>query len=154
LHLCVHGSRRARRPSLLWIPDVLLVLRAGAIDWPRLLAEARRRRFVLRAATMLAYLRREFAAPVPDGVLARLEALPVGWLESLEYRVGNRPQGLLGELPSYWCNYRRLREGRVIASPLGFPRYLQQTWRLASLREAAGGALRRAGKRVRDRLGV
>jgi len=154
LHLCVHGSRRARRPSLLWVPDALLVLRAGGIDWTRLVAEARRRRVVLRVAAMLAYLVRNFAAPVPGEVLGRLEALPVGWLEGLEYRVGNRPQGLLGELPSYWCNYRRLREGRAITSPLGFPRYLQQTWRLRSLREVVAGALTRAGKRVRERLGV
>jgi hypothetical protein len=149
LHLCVHGSRRARRPLLLWIPDALLVLRAGGIDWPRLLAQGRRRRFVLRAATMLAYLRRQLGAPVPDEVLARLEALPISRLERLEYRVVNRPQGLLGELPGYWCHYRRLRADGQITSTLGFPRYLQQTWRMASLGRMGRGALDRARKRVR-----
>jgi hypothetical protein len=150
LHLCVHGSRRARRAHLLWIPDALLVLRAGGIDWPRLVAQARRRHFVLRARTMLRYLEQTFRAPVPEAVLTELETLRVARLERFEYRVGNRPQGVLGELPSYWCNYRRLREDGVPGSPLGFARYLQQTWRLASLGEVAGGALARA----RNRLGA
>lgn len=134
------GSRRARRSPLLWIPDTLLVLRVGGLDWPRLFAQARRRRFVLRTATMLAYLSRSFAAPIPDEVLTRLQALPVSRLERFEYWVGNRPQGLLGELPSYWCNYRRLRGDGQVTSPLGFPQYLQQTWRLGSLSEVARGA--------------
>jgi len=149
LHLCVHGSRRARRQLLLWIPDALLVLRAGDIDWPRLVAQARGRRFVLRAATMLAYLSREFAAPVPDDVLTRLETVPVSVLERFEHWVINRPEGLLGELPGYWCNYRRLRADGLITSALGFPRYLQQTWGVTSLGEVGRAALDRARKRVR-----
>jgi hypothetical protein len=149
LHLCVHGSRRARRPTLSWIPDVLLVLRAGGVDWSRLVAQASRRRFTLRAATMLDYLARVFHAPVPDEALAGLGALPVSALERFEYWIGNRPQGLLGELPNYWCNYRRLRHGGSIGSPLDFPRYLQQTWKLGSLREVGVGALARAHRRAR-----
>lgn len=149
LHLCVHGSRRARRPQLTWIPDALLVLQAGGIDWPRLLAQARGRRFVLRVATMLAYLSRDFAAPVPDEVLTRLETLPVSRLERFEHWVVNQPQGLLGELPGYWCNYRRLRADGQVTSALGFPRYLQQTWRMTSLGEVGRGAVDRARKRVR-----
>jgi len=150
LHVCVHGSRRARRPQLQWVADSLLLLRENGIDWPRFVGEAGRRRFVLRAGTMLAYLREAFGAPVPDVVLGRLEALPVSRLERLEYWVGNRRQGLLGELPSYWCNYRRLREGWPMPPPPpGFPDYLQQIWRVESLGEVAWGALARARERVR-----
>jgi hypothetical protein len=149
LHLCVHGSRRARRPGLLWVPDALAILRAGGIDWSRLVAQAARRRFALRARTMLGYLRTALAAPVADDALARLEALPVSRLERLEYRIGNRRQGLLGELPSYWCNYRRLRAGGGTGPALAFVRYLQQIWELESIGEVARGALVRARKRVR-----
>lgn len=149
LHLCVHGSRRARRQLLFWIPDTLLVLRAGGIDWLRLLAQAQARRFVLRAATMLEYLSRVFAAPVPPEILARLETLPVSRLERFEHWVINRPNGLLGELPGYWCNYRRLRSDGSITSGLGFPRYLQQTWGMGTLSEVGRGALDRARNRVR-----
>ena len=41
LHVCVHASRRANRPQLLWIPDALVVMRAGGVEWPRLLEQAR-----------------------------------------------------------------------------------------------------------------
>lgn len=153
LHICMHASRRANRPQLLWIPDALLVLRAGGIEWPRLLAQAQQRRFVLRAAAMLAYLRDRFGAPIPDDVLQRIETLPVSRLERFEFRVGNRPQGIFGELPSYWCHYRRLRRDGQLSWPLGFPRYLQQIWRLPSLGELPGAALDRVCARVRGLFG-
>jgi hypothetical protein len=149
LHLCVHASRRANRPQLLWIPDALLVLQAGGIEWSRLVAEARARRFVMRAAAMLAYLRRNFTAPIPEGVLRQLQSLPVSRLERFEFAVGNRRQGVLGELPSYWCNYRRLRGDGQVGWPLGFLRYLQQTWQLPSLGEVPRAAMERARTRMR-----
>src|SRR5262249_43059592 len=65
LHVCVNGSRRARRQNLLWIPDAVRLLEAGSIDWRRLIAQAARRRFALRARTMLGYLSRTFGARVP-----------------------------------------------------------------------------------------
>ena len=144
LHVCVNGSRRARRPNLLWIPDALRLIEAGGIDWPRLLAQAAARRFSLRARTMLGYLRRAFDALVPDEAIDGLRAVRVCGLERREFRIGNRPQGLLGELPNYWCNFRRQSGGTV----LGFPFYLQQTWKVQSLGETARGALVRARHRL------
>lgn len=152
LHVCVNGSRRARRPNLLWIPDAMHLLRAGGIDWERLVSQAAARRFALRTRTMLAYLRSALGAPVPNDVLTRLAGIRVSRLERAEYRIGNRPQGLLGELPNYWCNYRRLGSVPGLPAPLGFPFYLQQTWRVRSLGEAARGALTRAGQRLRGAL--
>lgn len=149
LHLCVHGSRRVRHPQLLWVADALLLLRESAVDWRRLMAQAIQRRFVLRAGGMLAYLRRAFGAPVPADVLRHLQTHPVSRFERFEYWLGNRPQGVIGELPIYWCNHRRLREGWPTKTPPGFPRYLQETWRVDSLRAVGQGALARAGKRVR-----
>ena len=111
LHVCVNGSRRARRPICSGFPTALRLVEAGGIDWPRLLAQAAARRFSLRTRTMLGYLRRPFDARVPDEALVGLGAIRVSRLERLEFRVGNRPQGLLGELPNYWCNYRRLNGG-------------------------------------------
>jgi hypothetical protein len=144
----MHASRRANRAQLLWIPDALLVLGAGGIEWSRLLAQAQRRRFVLRAAAMLTYLRHPFAAPIPEEVLRHLRALPVSRLERFEFWVGNRRQGVLGELPSYWCKYRRLRADGQLSWPLAFPRYLQQVWDLPSLGAVPGAALDRARARI------
>jgi len=153
LHVCVNGSRRARRPTITWVADAVLVLRAGDVDWPRLVAEARERRVVLRARAMLGYLRARLDAPVPGPVLEELLALPVSRLERVEHRAGNRRAGVLGALPVYWCNYRRFRERAGPGAAPGFARYLQQVWRLASLREVARAALDRAGRRIRAAAG-
>lgn len=150
LHVLVHGSRRTPSPVLVWVPDAILTMRAGGIDWDRLLAQAARRRFVLRALTALDYLREALGAPVPASVVSRLRSLPVSPLERLEYAVINRPPGPLGELPSYWCNYLRHRRRRQRPSPLAFLRYLQDVWRAESLAGAARGALRRARGRVSE----
>ena len=83
---CVNGSRRARRPNLLWIPDALRLVEAGGIDWPRLLAQAAARRFSLRARTMLGYLRRAFDAIVPDEAIDGLRAIRVCGLSGASSR--------------------------------------------------------------------
>ncbi len=140
---------RVDRASRRLLPLLADNLRRLGIDWPRLYAQAQSRKFIVRARTMLAYLRRTFAAPVPDEALTSLAAAPVSRFERFEYRICNRPQGLLGELPTYWCNDRRLWADGQATSPLGFPRYLQQTWRLGSLAGVARGAFDRARGRVR-----
>jgi Uncharacterised nucleotidyltransferase len=152
LHLCVHGSRPVRWPPLLWIPDVLLLLRAGGVDWPRLVTQAARRGFALRTRAMLGYLSNALAAPIPADALARLQAVPISRGERLEFYAGNHRQGLLGELPSYWAKYRRSRPGTGHGSPLAFVRFLQQVWEMESLAQVAGGVLARTRKRLRITL--
>jgi hypothetical protein len=153
LHVCVNGSRRAARPGITWVADALLVLQAGDVDWSRLLAQARRRRFVLRVRVMLEYLRRAFDAPVPADALDELRAAPVSPLERLEQWAGNRPAGLLGALPVYWCNYRRFRERATTGSPFGFVRYMQEIWRMPSLTHVAWGAAQRTRQRMKGAAG-
>lgn len=148
LHVCAHGSRRTRYPQFQWVADSLLLLRDIGTDWARFIAEAGRRRFVLRAGTMLAYLRKTFGAPVPAEVLGRLEALPVSRFERFEYWVANRRQGLLGGLPGVWCSYHRLRDGQPMPPPR-FSDYLQQVWHVESREDLAWGALARARERLR-----
>ena len=145
LHLCVHGSRPVRRPGIQWAADAFLVIRAGGVDWSRLVEQATDRNFVLRTRAMLAYLARALGAPVPADVLARLEAAPVALGQRLEFYAGNHGDGLLGQLPTYWAKYRRTHAG---ASPLAFARFLQQSWEMGSLAEVAGGVLSRARKRL------
>jgi hypothetical protein len=130
----------------------MLLIRRGGIDWPRLAADAARRRFALRTGAMLAYLRTAFDAPIPEAALEAWRTLPVSRFERFEYRVGNRPQGVLGELPSYWCNYRRLHGGARVPPLLGFLRYLQQTWHVDSLGRVLRGATARAATRARIAL--
>ena len=112
LHVCVHGTKWAEPPGLRWIADAVHVLRAGGIDWERFARQAVARRFTLQARDALAYLRARLDAPVPAAVLTRLAGLPVSRLERFEFLLRQRPHRVLGELPLYWCNYRRSVEGR------------------------------------------
>ncbi len=72
----VHGS-----PRLRWITDAMLLLESAEVDWPMLIERARRPGVALSLHEGLAYLAREFGAPVPAYVLNALHQLPVSWRE-------------------------------------------------------------------------
>jgi hypothetical protein len=147
LHVCIHGAKWTPLPSIRWIADAITILEAGGIDWPRLVAGARARRFTLRARETLCYLSSAMGASIPADVLQRLSGLPVSPLERLERRLRNRAHPRLGELPLYWCNYVRARP-RAVLRPLGFARYLQAAWDLPSLADVPGHALALAVRRL------
>jgi hypothetical protein len=147
LHVCVHASKWAPLPATRWVADALAIVRAGGVHWPRLVTEARARRFVLRTRQALCYLSTAMNAPVPAAVLQHLSRLPVSPLERFEHRVRNRQHPVLGELATYWCNYLRARP-RAVLRPLGFARYLQDAWDLESITAVPRRALTLAARRV------
>ena len=137
-HACVHGVAWNPVPPLRWAADAVVVLRIAraSIAWERLLMQARRLRLVLLLRKALAFLRSALDAPVPEQVLTALQASPTSVVERLEYRARVRPWGRFGALPRQICHYLRLC--RAAGQPLrllGFPRYLQQIYGLARLRD-------------------
>ena len=136
-HACVHGVAWNPVPPLRWIADAMLILRATPdLAWDRLVQQARRRRLVLPLLSGIAFLRDVLDAPVPDGTLAALRALPVSSLEQLEFRTRARPWGRFGALPRLFCHHLRLRENPGHPRGLlGFPRYLQRLYGLPHLRD-------------------
>ena len=81
----------------------------------------------------LTYLRKALGVNVPRETLSALAKEPVKRRERLEYRAMTRPPGILGELPLYWHRYLRLADTPTFGHALlGFPRYLQYVWRVAS----------------------
>ena len=95
LHVCEHGSRWNKVPPIRWIADAVMILR-GAIDWDRLVRRARELQVASTLAPMLAYLRDDFDAPVPDSCLVELRAVRATWIERAErWTTHRRP----GELP-------------------------------------------------------
>jgi hypothetical protein len=149
LHVCVHGLKWASQPGIRWIADATRVLATAPIDWARVVAQARRRRYVLRMRESLAYLRERMAAPVPASVLAELALEPVSRLEHFERRVLGRPHRVLGQLPLYWCHHRRGRGGSALSAALTFPSYLRHAWDVATVSAVPGGLLTRAARRLR-----
>jgi hypothetical protein len=149
VHVCAHGLKWASQPGIRWVADATRVLAMAEIDWARVVAQARRRRYVLRMRESLAYLRERMSAPVPGFVLAELALEPVSRLEHFERRVLGSPQEVLGQLPWYWCHHRRGREGSALSAALTFPSYLRHAWDVASVGAVPAGLLTRAARRLR-----
>jgi hypothetical protein len=145
LHTCGHAAKWAPLPAIRWVADAVLILREGPIDWPRFLAHAVRRRFILRVRQMLGYLRKTLDVAIPRWVEVELARSPVSPLERLEYRIRSREHRLLGELPTYVFNCFRSEPHPLRA----LPGYLRDAWSLASLAEVPHHALMLAGRRVR-----
>ncbi len=145
LHVCGHAARWNEVPAIRWVPDAVTVIRAGPIDWRRLVAHTARRRFILRMRGMLAYLRASLGVAIPASVEAELAAAPVSMLERLEHRVRTREHRLLGELPTYVFNCLRGERQPVLA----LPGYLRDAWGLESLRTVPRHALGLASERIR-----
>jgi hypothetical protein len=152
LHVCAHGAKWSSTSGIRWVADATLIIRAGGVDWGRLVSQAAERRFTLRLRETLDYLRRVVDAPVPDEALARLARLPVSPLERFEYRLRSRQRRLLGELPVYWCNYLRSTQGLQRMDLPRFLRYLRHAWGLESVAQVPRGALLRMTRRLRRRL--
>jgi len=76
VRVCLAGARMASPPSIVWVADALSVLQAAghSVDWQRAIDHAHRLRGTLRLHDALLYLRRDFAAAVPDNVIQMLEA--------------------------------------------------------------------------------
>ena len=145
LQACVHGEKWVKVPGLRWIADAVLLIRAGHIDWSRLVQQATKRRFVLRMRAQLEYLQSAFEAPIPPEAFAMLAAAPISRLERFEHRWGVRDRRRPWILV-YWCNHLRSSPRSLPAAALTFPRYLQAVWRLdspAQLPTAAAARLRR-----------
>jgi hypothetical protein len=145
LHVCGHAARWAPVPAVRWVADAVVILREGPIDWPRLVAHAVRRRFVLRMREMLGYLRRALEVAVPPSVEAELARQPVSVVERLEYRLRQREHRLLGELPAYVFNCLRGEAHPLLA----LPGYLRDAWGLRSLAGVPRHALALAARRLR-----
>jgi len=75
----LHAADWEPSPALHWAADVVHLLRyqnASAIDWPALVREARALRIAAPIHAALAWLKEEFAAPVPGDALQELARAP------------------------------------------------------------------------------
>lgn len=154
LHLCLHGGAWNVMPPFRWVADACHVLRddAEAIDWERLIEDARRHHGHVMLRATLGYLREEFAAPVPEAVTRRLAATRPTHAERLEHRLLTRQiaaarldQLLLLE----WFNHSRAYpRGGVLRRLVAFPDYLRLSWKLDHWHQIPGFITRRLVARL------
>jgi hypothetical protein len=85
LHTVVHGVRANPEPPIRWIADAVTILRGPeAIDWKEMVPFARRHRLSYRLGFGLRLIAERYGAPVPNDVLAELEAMRPRLFERLE----------------------------------------------------------------------
>ncbi|MFN7999121.1 MAG: nucleotidyltransferase family protein [Bryobacteraceae bacterium] len=152
LQLCVHGIVRSPTPSVRWVADSLLLLRAETVDWARLAGLACRLDVAPYLAAALNYLRSEWNAPVPDATLRALADAPngAGTREEFEREVAPLAQrSAWTDLLTFWARWRRSLGG---ASPWlrlpAFARHLQYAFELDRMRMLPAQFARSAWRRM------
>ena len=150
LHVCIHGSRSGMVQPVMWVADAISVIESAGndIDWQRVVAQATKRRLVVPIREALRYLRSEFGAPIPSWVVDRLSDVHTSRAERLEHRIKLSRRRLVGTLPVLWFDHWRRAEGGTCRKAIGFPRYLQITFRCETLPALPIAMLGLAGKRI------
>jgi putative nucleotidyltransferase-like protein len=146
IQACAHGLIWSDIPTIRWASDAVAIMRAGSIDWARVIEVSRELRLILPTREGLRYLKRTLDAPVPEEVIESLERLQATRAEQLEYQ---RLQDAEAELSvpdtvrGVYARYLRGARGQSLRSKiLNFPRFLQFYWKLESPLQVYSNALR------------
>lgn len=154
LHICALGAEWDDWLPVRWVADAVLCLRSQpAIDWERFCAQVEQHRLGLQMQNTLRYLQCEFAAPIPDSVIERLERLPVTTTDRRLFVGGLQPPALKGvgfKIWYYaWC-YARMTRGQSFLKKLsGIPKFFQEIWGLPSWWRVPGYAIATTIARLR-----
>ena len=91
----LHGIRPNPVAPIRWVSDALTILRSDAenVDWEELIAFAAEERVLMRIASAIEYLVREFGLSVQPSVLQRLRFHRSGVLERVESKLYDAPGG-------------------------------------------------------------
>ena len=146
LHACVHGAAWNAVPPVRWVADALTVLaQAGeAIDWERLVAQARARQVTYALADALGYLAERFRAVVPAGSLEELRRTRTPLHERVGHRAARSAPSPTRTLCIVWDRYRRLTTlDTPFRPPRNFVAYARETWGFDATAGLAGHATRR-----------
>jgi hypothetical protein len=139
LLLCVQSAARRGLPAACWVADAAAILRAGAVDWQRLVRLARQFERAQSAKERFEYLRSTFNLSIPAEVIASLGALPVSWRERLSLRLETQGGELSAAGYRMMCHivgYRRLRRQNPTYARLdGFLVYLREAYNLQRNRQ-------------------
>jgi hypothetical protein len=151
LDVFVSGARMSRWPTIAWVPDAIAVLRASdsAIDWERLVVQARRLRATLRIRDATTFLRQELDAPVPTDVIEELRDTPVPRRELLAHRAAGARWAFLGPPPEILTRFLRLTANESVPRAVArFPTFLRDEWGLDRRSQVPLMAARKVAARI------
>jgi hypothetical protein len=152
VRVCLTGARATQLPNVLWVAEALAVVRkeAAAIDWERLVRQARRLRATLRLRDALVYLHRELDAPIPADTVRQLEATPTRRRERLAHREAGRRRRLIGPSPRTATRFLNLTSDRSVPAALAaLPSFLRDELGLERRAQVPVEVVRRAVVRTR-----
>jgi hypothetical protein len=150
VHVCTHGLRWDVTPTVRWAADAMTIMRSSddGLDWARVVQCSRAWRVTVAASAALSWLRDALEAPVPEWVLADLEAGPRLPFERAINAVWTRPPTPLGFAVMSFDRYRRFaRLAPAETRPRSFPAYLRNAWEL----ESSGQLLLHEGRKLAGR---
>jgi hypothetical protein len=141
----VTGARVTSNRTIAWIPDAVLIIRSGRVDWERLTSVAIANSQTLRLRHALAYLSAH--VDVPDAARERLQAAPVSRRERSAYALTANRVGRLGAFPQTVGEHLGAPDGSV----RGLPRFIRERWGLDHGWQLPAAAGRRAWRVLRGR---
>lgn len=146
---CVTGARQSPIPSIQWIADATMIMRAGAIDWNRLVEVGAERGQALRLRDALTYVSRLPGVDIPPEPVSRLQSLEVTRRERFAYACAGASTDRLGSLPEIVAEHLAAtsRESSLRTVTL-FPGRLRDRWGLQRGRQVPLAAGRRAVGRL------
>lgn len=151
-HVCAHAYLSEAR-HVRWLADAyVLSTSSAAIDWPRLIACARARRFVLPLTAALHELRHILDVSIPRSALAALTATRIALVDRLEHthRTSARRYAAGKILLRMWCDHRRSSPVKGAACVAAFPDYLMRYYRVRTPRRLLTVAVTRTLRRIRE----
>jgi hypothetical protein len=154
LNVCVSGARMTNWQSVTWVADAIAVIRApdSAIDWERLVRQAKRLRATLRVHDAASFLRQELDAAVPVEVLDDLRETPTRRREMLAHRAAGTRLGLLGATPETLTRFLRLTADASLPRALaGLPTFLRDEWGLERRSQVPFAAARKGVAKIAER---
>jgi len=153
LNICAHGIVWNDTPPIRWVADAVLLLRRfPSVDWDRLIDASIGLDIVPYLLHALAFLRSNFAVPVPAEVLSRLEGAPVSTATAAEFARETDPFAVRTAWQDLLTFYARWRRSLGGASPIlnsaGFVRYLEYAFERDSSWALARQLVRSAARRL------
>jgi hypothetical protein len=155
LHILAHGVVWNPVPSIRWVADAALVVRArgAAIDWDRLGAEAERRRLVPTVERGLRYLVEQMEVPVPASALARFSHRRFTRRERVALWAQMQPGVAAGALRVWFDYVEYERSAGRRPGPLRFGEYLRAFWQIEPGRGLPAMVADRIRHRAREPTG-
>ena len=155
LHVCVHGATWMDELAVHWVADATTILRAvdGALDWDRLLVQARRYHYTELLRVTLTYLRDVVDAPVPSAVLRRMNQMPASCAARIVYKAKTRPLERWGPWVALGVRYLEHSatlpaDAGVLRRLAGFLKYFGRRWGTGSMWQTVAGVAFRGMRRI------